>query len=131
MSDPRIEIAFRERLAALPLDWRQVWSDDSYDPVDGVPYLQIGFAAATLRSRLIGQLSEWTGILQISIRGTNKATSLQAQSACIAHFPKGLALTRDGIRVVCEQGTPFPGFAEPRRWVIPYRIPFFTDPIVP
>jgi len=130
MSDQIIRQALSAHLNSMPPGWDVQWTDTSYSPVTGTPYLQEALLPAQTFQADLGASgrNRHSGIYQLTIvTPRNRLKDAEdKQTALIAHFKRGTRLTRNGVTVTLE--APFVGPAmQEADWIRrPLSIPYFA-----
>ncbi len=125
MSNQTIAAAMATRLSGLALPTQ--YENSSFTPVSGQVYVaEALLTGPTMPVGIAAQSSdEYGGIYQVTVfaplggtKGPAQATAKQIAD----HFPRGLTLTRDGIKIVVLRVSQGPGFVSGDRWAVPMSI---------
>lgn len=132
MSEKTIRAALEEKLKAFDTLMPIAWENVNFDPTPGDPYFRVNLMRAEPENPAIGdRLRRYLGVLQVSLcypQGVGPGVVEAKADALAAYFPRALTLVKNGINVVID-GTPYvmTGFADGDRWVVPVRIPYFSN----
>lgn len=125
MSNQTIAAALATRLSGLSLPTQ--YENSAFVPVAGQVYIaEALLSGPTLPVGIAVQASdEFGGIYQVTVFAPLGGTKGPAQSTAkrvADHFPRGLTLTRDGIKIVVLRASQGPGFVSGDRYAIPVSI---------
>lgn len=132
MSDAAIRKALETRLNALTPEISTAWENVDFAPQQGVPYQKFNLLRAEPENpEQTGTFKRFLGVMQVSLyfpRSTGPGAAEARGELLRAHFPRGLALTKDGVTVQVDR-TPYmmSGFNEGDRYVVPVRVPYFAN----
>jgi hypothetical protein len=125
MSNQSITAAMATRLSGLSLPTQ--YENSAFTPVAGQVYVaEALLTGPTLPVGIAVQSSdEYGGIYQVTVfapLGGTKGPGQTVAKQVADRFPRGLTLTRDGIKIVVLRASQGPGFVSGDRWAIPVSI---------
>ena len=128
MSQATISAALSARLNTVAGGYQVQWENAPFTPPAGV-YLAEAFLPATTLAVGVSSASsdEYSGIYQVTVmapKGATKGPARAAADAVLAHFPRGLELTRDNIKVTVLRSSMGPALMDGDRYAVPLSIEY-------
>lgn len=128
--ETKIFRALTDRLDALvaTLKIPVAYPGAGFKPITGKEYLRPWLLPAPTDPLTLAHSNQYSGILQVDVfwpEGQGIIKPMEKASAIIAHFPKGIRLYHEGVKVVVS-GPPFIARAlqEPGWLQLPINIPY-------
>lgn len=127
MSNQTIAAALASRLSLLNLPTQ--YENSAFTPTAGAVYLSEAILPSTTLAVGLATTAadEYSGIYQVTVhapKGGTKGPGMAAAKAVQDHFPRGLELLRDGIKVTVLRCSQAPGFVDGDRWLVPVSIDY-------
>lgn len=131
MSNILIRKALEQKLDTILPALATAWENTQYAPVSGTPYQKVNLLRARPENPTMDSFRTEMGIMQVALFyplgvGAN-AAEVRAELIA-ATFPKGLRLSSGGVNVdINGSAYIMAGSADGDRWMIPVRIPYFSN----
>lgn len=108
MSIQQIRAALDSRLASYTPTLAIAWENAGYTPTAGTPWVQVQLypKRPTPLGFGTGAPVRWTGTYRVTLMfpiDEGPGPAIDLAESLLAHFPRGMALTSDGVDVILEQ----------------------------